>query len=206
MRLRSSSALSLLTTLVLSLSLSPPLRAQDAPTDADREKLVQLQGIDVKGTRLPAQSIIRLSGLKVGQQVNYSIINEACHKITSTGLVKLIDYTYDMYPGKPGILLSLKLVDELPLFPAKITPAADADRLWQCLQSADPIFMREMPRTEKALSFYEANIDRCLKNQGLTNQYTSSTVSCDAQGNASEVIFRIRQYRGGSAHTGPEGK
>jgi len=197
-----SSAPSLTAAFLISLSLSPPAPAQDAPTQGDREKLVQLEAIDVKGTRLPIQSVIRLSGLKVGQQVNYPIIKDACHKITSTGLVKLIDYTYDMYPGKPGVLLSLKLIDELPLFPAKITPAEDAEHLWQCLQSADPIFMREMPRTEKALSFYEANIDRCLKNQGRTNEYTSSTVACDAQGNASEVVFRIRQYRGGASSRG----
>ena len=191
--------------LFLSLAAFPPAWSQEppserVPTQVDREKLIPLDGFDVKGTRLPSESVIRLSGLKVGQQVNYNIVNEACHKITSTGLVKLIDYAYDMYPGKPGIVLSLKLVDEQPLFPAKIVPAEDAGRIWQCLQSADPIFTRELPRTEKALTFYEANILRCLKNQGRVNEYASSTVACDAQGNASEIIFAIKAYKEGQPH------
>jgi len=205
-RLIPTSALSLTVPLLVSLSLTPAGQSQNIPTAADREKLVQLQGIDVKGTRLPAQSIIRLSGLKVGQQVNYTMVDEASRKITSTGLVKMIDSSYDTYPGKPGIVLSLNVVDELPLFPVKITPADDSERIWQCLQTADPIFMREMPRTEKAISFYQANIERCLKNQGRSSENASSLVSCDPEGNPAEVVFRIRPSRAAPPRTGPPQK
>src|SRR5438876_1692272 len=73
-------------------SFSPAARPQtsQAPNanrpDADSHKMYRLAGFEVSGTRLPTNSVVRISGLKVGQMVNYNIINEACHRITSTGL------------------------------------------------------------------------------------------------------------------------
>ncbi len=166
-----------------------------SPQPADPNKLVTIEGFDVKGTRLPKESVIRLSALKVGQQVNYTILNAACHRITSTGLVKMINYAYDKFPGRPGILLSLSLQDEMPLLPAKIVPAEDEDRIWQCLHSADPIFTRELPNTENALSFYAANIERCLRNEGRTAESVSKAVACDGNGVSTQIVFNIRPHR-----------
>lgn len=168
--------------------------AQSSPPEA--AKLVRLDAIQVSGTRLPADSVIRLTGLTVGQNVDDLIVNTACHKITSTGLVKTVDYGYQLYPDKPGAALTLTLQDEQPLLPAVIAPAADAERLWACLQSADPLFTRELPRTERALSYYSAAMERCLKAAGRENEYAAAHVTGDAQGNASQIVFEIRQYRG----------
>lgn len=165
--------------------------AQNSPP-SDPNRLVEIVGFDVKGSRIPPDSIIRLSGLKVGQQVNYSAIDAACHRITSSGLVKMIDYAYERYPGKPGVVLSLNVTDELPLYPAKVVPPEDADKIWGCLQAADPIFTRELPNTRAALNFYSANINRCIEIHGQHDAYVHATVACDVQGNASEIIFDIR--------------
>ena len=157
----------------------------------DSGKLVDLAGFEVKGTRIPANSIIRLSGLKVGQKVNYAMIDQACHKITSTGLVKLIDYAYEVQPGKPGVVLSFKVVDELPLFPAKILPAEDTDRIWHCLESSDPIFTRELPNTSNALQFYSSNINRCIQLHGQHDAHVRASVACDVHGNTAQIVFDI---------------
>lgn len=167
-----------------------PVWAQNEPATADN-KLVPLNGVDVKGTRIPAASIIRLSGLKVGQQVNHSIINEACRKITATGLVKSIDYAYDVAPGSPGVVLSFTVVDELPLLPTRIVPPEDADKIWGCLQGADPIFTRELPNTKNAIEFYTANIEKCIAEHGQHDAYVKSTVGCEPSGKAIEIIFDI---------------
>ncbi len=172
-----------------------PAALPQSPQPADPNKLVTIEGFDVKGTRLPKESIIRLSTLKVGQQVNYTILNAACHRITSTGLVKMINYAYDKFPGKPGVMLSLTLQDEMPLLPAKIAPSEDEDRIWHCLETADPIFTRELPNTENALSFYAANIERCLRNQGRTGESVAKNVACDGNGNSTQIVFNIRQHR-----------
>lgn len=174
--------------LLFCFSVSGSSQSHQAP---DSGKLVELAGFQVKGTRIPTESIIRLSALKVGQKVNYAIIDQACHKITSTGLVKLIDYAYEVQPGKPGIVLSFTLVDELPLFPAKILPAEDTDRIWQCLESSDPIFTRELPNTSNALKFYTTNINRCIQIHGQHDAYVHASVACDVHGNAAQIVFDI---------------
>lgn len=170
---------------------SPPLNPNK---EVDPHKLVELGGIEVNGSRLPADSIIRLSNLKVGQKVNYDMINEACHRITSTGLVALVDYAYTLQPGKPGVVLSFKVSDEVPLLPAKIYPREDEDLVWACLQSADPVFTRELPNTRNALRFYTTNINRCLEIEGVRKGfYARPTVVCDRVGKAAEIVFNIRE-------------
>jgi hypothetical protein len=185
--------------LLLAIAFSPLARPQSSPAvdankkEVDPHKLVELGGIEVNGSRLPASSIIRLSNLKVGQKVNYDIINEACHRITSTGLVALVDYAYNLEFGKPGVVLSFTVTDEMPLLPAKIYPPEDSDHIWACLQSADPIFTREMPNTRNALGFYATNINRCLENVGARQDYARPSVVCDRVGRAAEIVFSIRE-------------
>jgi hypothetical protein len=112
----------------------------------------------VKGTRLPSNSVISLSGIKLHDRVNDLIVNAACHKITATGLVKTVDYGYNVYPDRAGVALILTIADEGPLLPATIKPAAEESALWSSLQAIDPIFARELPPTERALAFYSKNI------------------------------------------------
>lgn len=192
--LRTVSLFSVLCSSPLALPQNSPGDVNGQP-EVDPNKLVKLVGFDIQGTHLPAASVIRLSQLKVGQMVNYNIINDACHRITSTGLVRLVDYAYNMQSNRSSIILSLKLKDELPLIPAKIAPAKDEEWVWACLQSADPIFERELPNTKNALLFYSANIDRCLENTGHRDEYAAPVVPCDGQGNAIQIVFNIRPRR-----------
>ncbi len=176
------------------LAQGPP--ASDSNKDVDPHKMYQLAGFEVNGTRLPTNSVIRLSGLKVGQMINYDLVNQACHRITSTGLASLVDYAYILQPTKAAVVLSLKVTDELPLLPSKVYPPEDADRIWACLQSADPIFTQELPNTRNALGFYSTNINRCLENAGRPDTYARSSVVCDRLGKAAEIIFDIREKPG----------
>lgn len=159
------------------------------------QKLLRLEKIEIRGTRFPANSIIRLSGLTIGQRVNDAIVNTACHKITSTGLVKSIDYGYDAYPDREGVVLTLTVVDEGPLFPSKMEPKEEDSHIWQLLQSTDPLFTRELPCTERALNYYSASIERCLRSEGREDEYASPLVIGDASGNPSEIVFRIAHYK-----------
>lgn len=168
----------------------------DSKKDVDPHKMYQLAGFEVNGTRLPTDSVIRLSSLKVGQLVNYDTINAACHRITSTGLVSLVDYAYILQPNKSAVVLSLKVTDELPLLPSKVYPPEDASHIWACLQSADPIFTQELPNTRNALGFYSTNINRCLENAGRPDAYVRSSVVCDRLGKAAEILFDIREKPG----------
>ena len=170
--------------------------ADAAKPEVDPHKMVQLNGIEVTGTRLPPGSIARISGLKTGQMVNYDIINEACHRITATGLASTVDYAYNLDTTKGGMVLSLTVTDETPLYPAKIIPQEDAEQLWSCLEAADPIFTRKLPNTANALGFYATNMNRCLENAGERREYVRPTVSCDLKGKAAEVLFLVKPKEG----------
>jgi hypothetical protein len=165
--------------------------SQGPAIPADHHKPVQLQGIEVTGTRLPADSIIKISGLKVGEMINDDVLKQASDKLTSTGLIKGIDYGYDIVQGKPGVYLSIKVFDEEPLLPAHIMPADYAPPIWRCLESADPIFTREIPNTEKAIRFYSLNIARCIENGGAAKDRVSATVACDGTGKSIAVDFHV---------------
>jgi hypothetical protein len=182
---------------MLAIVFSLPLMAfaQTQPAQApDHHQPMRLDAIQVSGTRLPTESIIRISGLKIGQMVDEGILKEATDKITATGLVKGIDYSYNIVPGKEGVRLSLNVFDEGPLLPAFILPENEAPQIWACLQSADPIFTREMPNTEKAIHFYSINIARCLSNSG--RERVSATVACDGTGQSIAIHFHIPELSG----------
>ena len=173
--------------------LLPTAQAQNKTDDA--LKVVQIEAIHVTGTHLPIESVIRLSGLKVGDKVNDLIVNTACHKVTTTGLVKSIDYFYDLYPDKPGVALTLALKDEGDLLPASIKPVADDESIWTALLAADPVFLRKMPRTESALRFYAASIGKILEQQGRKDEYAAPEVLANAAGQPAGIVFEIRKYK-----------
>ena len=188
-------------TILFCLTITAFCRAQNAPRPApsdglgqaeDHHKLIDLLSLEWTGTRLPAASLMRISGLKVGQKVNYDILNEASARITSTGLVSAIDYAYNVQPGKPGVVVSFKLSDELPLLPSTIFPTENEELLWSCMQAGDPIFTRELPNTANAMKFYAVNMDRCL---GLGSHngdfHVHATTACDPKGKATKIVFNV---------------
>ena len=162
---------------------------------ATADKLFEIGSISVKGTRLPSASVIRLSGINLHDKVNDAIVIAACHKITSTGLVKTVDYAYDAYPDRPAVTLNLTIADEGPLLPASIKPATEENTLWSSIQTLDAIFTRELPPTEKALAFYSKNLEKCLQRRGRNDEYASSSVTADSSGKLTGIVFEIRRYK-----------
>src|SRR5947209_10568485 len=127
-----------------------PANPRSEPSPQDKAKLVKVNRIFVAGTRIPSLSVIRVMGIKSGDAVNDEIVNKACHRLQSTGLIKSVDYQYLVYPDKPGVQLTLTVADEEPLVPASIQPKGDADALWSALKELDPLFTQQLPPDEKA--------------------------------------------------------
>jgi hypothetical protein len=166
------------------------------PTDADLGRMVKLEGIEVKGSRIPAPSFSAISGLRIGTEVNDAIVRKACGRIQSTGLFKSVDYLYNLYPDRPAVTLTLTVVDEGPLLPATIQPASDEAPLWSALQAMSPIFTKNLPPTEKALRFYAINLEKCLKQQGRSDEYIAPSVIGDANNSPTAIQFQVKKYKG----------
>jgi hypothetical protein len=177
------------------LLLTTLLLASHLPGQTKPEPVVEIERINVTGSRCPAQSIIALSGLKPHDKVREIDVNTACHRITASGLFKSIDYTYDAYPDRPGVVLNLEIVDEGGLVPSSIKFAGDETVVWAALQTMDPILTRQMPPTEKAVSFYEKRLQAWLQTSGRDDEYAAGNVVADDKGSPSSIVFEIRKYK-----------
>lgn len=150
-----------------------------------------LGSVEIQGTHLPAASIVRLLGLKVGQPVTSDILSAASDRVLATGLVA--DITYSDHPQSDAarVTVTAKLWDEKPLLPAAVVPSQDESAMWSCLQAGDPIFQKELPNTKNALLFYVANINKCISATSDRPLHAVAKVICDADLKPAKIEFRI---------------
>lgn len=174
--------------------ISGAMCAQQA-TEQQKAQIIELKRIVVTGTRLPSLSVIALMNLKAGDKVNDALINTACHRLQSTGLVKSIDYQYLLYPDQPGATLTLTVVDEDKLVPATIEPKEDSDALWTALTKVSPLFTETLPPNERAIAFYEHNFDKCLHAMGRTEEYVGAKLVGDPGQDPTAVVFAVKKYK-----------
>ncbi len=177
------------------LLLAALLSAQSSPSAAsvaaldDSEELVLIEKLAVEGSRLEPRSVQMLTGLRPGQQINEASLRKAIQRMTESGLVKNVDYSYESLSGPTSVALQLRIVDETPLLPASIQlPDVDAEDLWAYLKNVDPVFTRELPRTQKAIQFYIRYIERYLANQRKPLR-VASVITGDGTGNANGIVF-----------------
>jgi len=165
---------------------SPPA---SPPALEDAEELVRIEKIVIEGSRLELRSVQMLTGLRTGQQINEASLRRAIQRMTESGLVKNVNYSYTSLSGPTSVALQLTITDETPLLPASIQlPDVDAEDVWVYLKSIDPVFTRELPRTQKAIRFYIRYIERYLSNQRKPLRVTT-VITGDGEGNATGIVF-----------------
>lgn len=152
-------------TLLLSAML---LQETPAPSTGLEKKPVTIEAVRIEGqSRFSQRSILALAGLKVGQTVDEKAVRAACARMNASGLLTNMEYAYEAYPDKDGITLVLTPHDQLPLIPAKIQiKGVEEDDVWKYLESVDPLFTRELPRSVAALQLYARYINKYLDKQG----------------------------------------
>lgn len=181
---------------VLALTRSSPAIAQTPPTRvtvqvpaSDGERLVKVEKIRVEGSRLEASSVQMLTGLRPGQQINETSLRKAIERMLDSGLVKNVDYSYESMSSPRSVLLELRIEDESPLLPASIQlPGVEQENVWAYLKSVDPLFTRELPRTQKALAFYTRYMERYLYTLRRQDRI-ASVITADDSGEASGIVF-----------------
>ena len=150
---------------------------QDGSADRGKDT-VKVQAIHVKGSRLSERSILYLTGLHVGEIIDEAKLRQALQNASASGLFNNIAYRYESAPGSTDATLELTIDDERPLVPATVNiEEIDSEKVWQYLAQIDPLFTRELPRTEGAIRLYEQNINKYLESIGRTNTLASGTVT-----------------------------
>ena len=173
-------------------SAQAPRPAVVAPTPAandDADQLVKIERLKTSGSRFEPSSIQMLTGLRIGQQINETSLRKAIQRMTDSGLVKSVDYSYESASSPTSVLLELTIVDETPLLPASIElPNVEPENVWAYLKGIDPLFTRELPRTQKALAFYTRYIERYLFTLKRQDK-VATVVTADDSGEASGIVF-----------------
>ena len=158
-------------------------------------EVVTIEKLTVRGTRFPARSIQILTGLRPGLQIDEAAVRKAIARMLESGLIRSVDYNYESLEDAHRVDLQLDIIDETPLLPASIEiPGVDPEPVWQYLESVDPLFTRELPRTQKALRFYIRAISDYLR----TNKRQDSLVPIvtgDDSGHPTGIVFVPAQRR-----------
>lgn len=164
-------------------AMSLPGLAQEKAKDSGKQ-LVKIQAIRVKGTRLPEISILRLTGLQIGQTINETKVRTALQSATDSGLFTNISYVYESASHGDGVILELRIDDQLPLVPATIRiPDVDEEQIWQYLQRVDPLFTRALPATDNAIQLYQQYIGKYLE----THSHKDHSVTAKLLGSSGHV-------------------
>jgi len=158
-------------------------------------EVVTIDKLTVQGTRFTAHSIQILTGLRPGVQIDETAVRKAIARMLESGLIRSVDYNYESLEDPHRVVLQLDIIDETPLLPASIEiPGVDPEPVWQYLESVDPLFTRELPRTQKALRFYIRAITDYLR----TNKRSESLVPIvtgDDSGHPTGIVFLPVQRR-----------
>jgi hypothetical protein len=190
----------------LSFLLSRPLPVQTSPARAfparafyvqsaapaavsAADEIVTIERLTVTGSRLAAPSVQYLSGLHAGMKVNEAAVRRAAQRIADSGLVKNVGYQYQSLSSVRSVELEFTIVDEVPLLPATIQiPDVEAEDVWAYLHGVDPVFTRELPRTQKAIALYTRYIERFFSSQKRVLR-VATVITADEAGNASGIVF-----------------
>jgi Surface antigen variable number repeat len=181
------------------------LTAVDQPAPPSR-RVVTIEKLNVKGTRFPARSIQILTGLREGDQIDEAAVRKAIERMLESGLIRSVNYNYESLEDPHKVALELDVIDETPLYPASIEiPGVDPEPVWQYLESVDPLFTRELPRTQKALRFYAHAISDFLRTNKRRDDL-APIVRGDAAGRPTGIVFapprRPANPQAGSRRTG----
>ncbi|HTS51341.1 MAG TPA: hypothetical protein VMH05_25515 [Bryobacteraceae bacterium] len=142
----------MLRTLVLVTVLSGLLNAQDPS--------FPLESISIEGSTLPKDTILGLTGFRVGAPVNKSAIEAGCMKLEESGLFQDINYRYAPGP-KHGYVVTLSLSDQSKLTDAAIDiPGANEEQIWRWLGSQYPPFAHKVPDNPGAQEFLAKQIEQ----------------------------------------------
>ncbi|MEO8052241.1 MAG: POTRA domain-containing protein [Acidobacteriota bacterium] len=153
------------------------------------QRVVTIENLKVKGTRFPARSIQILTGLREGDQIDEAAVRKAIERMLESGLIRSVNYVYESLEDPHQVALELDVIDETPLYPASIEiPGVDPEPVWQYLESVDPLFTRELPRTQKALRFYAHAISDYLRTN-KRRDVLAPVVTGDAEGRPTGIVF-----------------
>lgn len=121
-----------------------------------------IQTLRVEGNRaLPAEGILKVSGLVVGQIAEEPVFEAARGRLAATGLFEQVGYRYSPSADKKGYDAVLQVVEIGQLYAFKFEDLSVGDAaVIAYLKKSDPLFAQKIPATKPFLERYAAEITK----------------------------------------------
>ena len=139
-----------------------------------------LKAIHVNGnSTYTADAIVASSGLKVGQKVSYSIIEQARQKLQDFELFNSVAFQYTTTPTQPPQYeVTFQVVENKQLFPMRFERLGDPEEIRAYLKDHVDLYAERIPGTDHSLQRYRAAVEAFV-NQTMPNTKVRVVVSND---------------------------
>jgi outer membrane protein assembly factor BamA len=134
----------------------------------EEPKTFPLESMRVEGNvRYPADRILALTGLKIGETLDPKVFEEARDRIVASGAFETVGYSYAPAESGKGYALTIEVAEIAQVFPVRFdridAPEAEL-RAW--LKKAEPLFGDSIPATKKIVDRYVNHLDRYFASKG----------------------------------------
>ena len=133
-----------------------------------------LESIAIEGSALPKETVLEMTGFRVGTPIHQAGIEAGCKKLGESGLFQDIGYRYAPGP-QHGYVVTITLSDQTKMREASVDiPGVDSDEIWQWLTSKFPPFNRKVPDIPAAQDYLakliEQHYDAALAGQHVVSK------------------------------------
>jgi outer membrane protein assembly factor BamA len=186
-------------TAVLVLLCAIPGFAQAPPRKAGRKTPAKkaeaatawpIQSLSVEGNRnYPAEPILAVAGLKVGQVAGKAEFEAARDRLVATGFFETVGYRFAPSKDSNGYAATFQVVEVSPLYPVEFQGLpAKPPELTAWLKSKDPLFGPKLPATAEVLKRYTGLIQEYLDAKKLDDQVAGKLLPISVNDYA--IVFR----------------
>jgi outer membrane protein insertion porin family len=139
-----------------------------------------LQAVHVAGnSTYSSEAIVASSGLKVGQKVSYSVIEQARQKLQDFELFNSVAFQYNTTPTvPPQYEVTFQVVENKQVFPLRFERLGDPDEIRAYLKEHVDLYADRIPGTDHSLQRYRAAVEAFV-NQTKPNTKVRVVVSND---------------------------
>jgi outer membrane protein insertion porin family len=152
---------------------------------------MRLAAVEVSGSqRISKDDVVKLSGLKIGEEVTPAALDPAANRINSTGLFRSVQYRYTTANGKLDAIFELE--DEawtLPVVFDNFVWFQDSEVLAAVTRDV-PTFNGTLPANETASQYVAGVLTRLLASRQLQGRVTAAP-RINLVTNSKQLLFRV---------------
>src|SRR4051812_27117393 len=145
---------------------------------AQQQQKYPVTSILVKGNKnLPAEQIIRASGLKIGELADKARFDEARKQLEGTGMLDSIAYQFEPAPTGKGYVATFVVDEVSPLYTVQFEGLnAARESIDQYLKSKEVLYNGKLPPTSFIIDRYTREIEAYLASVNHPAKLTSTVV------------------------------